>query len=151
MWRWLRALFDGPVPAPPPPTQPTTTPKPDRAAAPPPAGSDRQAALDAIARDAIDAAVTSLASRTPRIAEHFFYGATAIDGRHLTPWFLFRKESELRAAKASGLTAAIERRVREELLARGWPADALPDVAASFTTQQDIQRRTGGDYWAYFR
>lgn len=137
MWRWLRLLG------------PAGSPRP--AAAAPDARADRQRTLDALAAQAIAAAAAAVAHRSPRIAEHFSYGATEIHGRYLTPWFLFRTDAELAAARANGLAAEIERRVRAELLARGWPADEIPRSAANFTTQEDIQRKTGGDYWAYFK
>jgi len=113
--------------------------------------ADRQRALDALAREAMTAAAEAVAHRSPRIAEHFSYGATAIHGKYLTPWFLFRTDAELAAAQANGLAAEIERRVRAELLARGWPAGEMPQDAAHFATQEDIQRRAGGDYWTYFK
>ncbi|MGE0744258.1 MAG: hypothetical protein AB7K86_03375 [Rhodospirillales bacterium] len=141
MWRWLRRLAGA-------------GPSPQHQAAETgdvPAGADRQRALDALAAQAIAAASAAVAHRKPAIAEFFSYGATSIHGRYLTPWFLFRTDAELAAARANGLAAEIERRVRDELLARGWPAGEMPACAANFTTQEDIQRRAGGDYWKYFR
>jgi hypothetical protein len=64
---------------------------------------------------------------------------------------LFRTDAELDAAKANGLAAEIERLTRAELVTGGYPDEGSLQMMVSFTSDQDIQRRTGGDYRAYFQ
>ncbi len=36
-----------------------------------------------------------------------------------------------------------------ELKANGYPEDVLGEIQIVFTTDEDIQRETGGNYWYY--
>jgi hypothetical protein len=51
----------------------------------------------------------------------------------------------------SGFVADIEQLTRAELTAGGYPAEGFDGLMVSFTSDEAIQRETGGDYWAYFK
>lgn len=111
----------------------------------------RQARLDAVVGAATDAVASAIEGSTPTLHSRFFYGATGIHPRHLVTWYLFATNVELEEARLTGLTGRIDALTREQLARLGYPAEAIPEVMVSFTTDEDIQRETGGDYWAYFK
>ena len=111
----------------------------------------RQAQLDEIARSAMARVIAQVGGRQPAVHTHFFYGASAIHPRHLVTWYLFRTDSDRETATRSGLTSEIERATRAELAAGGYPAEGVGLMHVGFTSDEDIQRETGGDYWAYFK
>ncbi len=111
----------------------------------------RQKQLDAIVTIATDRIVKAIADRKPRLHSNFFYGASAIHPKHLVTWYLFETDADLAAAKESGLTTTIEQRTREELSDAGYPANGVTKMMVSFTTHEEIERETGGDYWSYFK
>ena len=111
----------------------------------------RQRHLDAIVKAATDAVIAATANTAPRLHSNFFYGATGIHPRHLVTWYLFATDADFAEAKRTGLTERIERLTRENLGRGGYPAESLTEILVSFTTDEDIQRKTGGDYWAYFK
>lgn len=106
---------------------------------------------DAVAEGAQGAVKEEIAELSPKLSSAFFYGATGIHPKHLVLWYLFATDAELAQAKDSGLTELIRRRSCEELKARGYLIGAIPEVLVSFTTDEGIQRETGGDSWAYFK
>jgi hypothetical protein len=111
----------------------------------------RQSRLDEIVKDAMARVIAQISGRQPAVHSHFFYGASAIHPRHLVTWYLFRTDSEWNAAKHGGLTSEIEHATRAELLAGGYPQEGIQPMHVAFTSDEDIQRVTGGDYWAYFK
>jgi hypothetical protein len=111
----------------------------------------RQKHLSAIVKEATDAVVAAIADIAPRLHSNFFYGATGIHPRHLVTWYLFATDAELAEAKITGLTERIERLTRENLGQRGYPTESLSKVLVSFTTDEDIQRETRGNYLEYFK
>lgn len=111
----------------------------------------RQRRLDAVVAAATDAVAVSIEGSKPALHSRFFYGATGIHPRHLVTWYLFATDLEFEEAKRAGLTARIDALTREHLARQGYPDEAIPEVMVSFTTDEDIQRQTGGDYWAYFK
>jgi len=111
----------------------------------------RQERLDAIVHAATDAVVAAIAGTAPRLHSHFFYGSTGVHPRHLATWYLFSTDADLAEAKRIGLTERIDRLTRENLEQRSYPAESIHEIFVSFTTDEDIQRETGGDYWAYFK
>ena len=111
----------------------------------------RQKQLDEVVAAATGAVAFVIADSQPALHSRFFYGATGIHPRHLVTWYLFATDGELEEAKRAGLTGRIDVLTREQLARQGYPAEAIPEVMVSFTTDEDIQRETGGDYWAYFK
>jgi hypothetical protein len=111
----------------------------------------RQGHLDAIVKNAMTRVVSEIAGQQPSVHSHFFYGASAIHPRHLVTWYLFRTDSEWEVAKHNGLTSKIESATRAQLAASGYPPEGVNLMMVSFTSDEDIQRQTGGNYWAYFK
>ena len=111
----------------------------------------RQAKLEAIVAPATKEVARSIANLKPRVSEHFFYGAIGIDPRFLVTWYLFRTDAELRDAEGSGLTNKIVDETRKQLLDRGYPHESVSLVSVAFTSDEDIQRKTGGNRYHYFK
>jgi hypothetical protein len=111
----------------------------------------RQNRLDSIVQSAIQRVVTAIRDREPTLKAHFFYGATGIHPGHLVTWYLFHTDADWQLARESGFVADITRLTRAELAAGGYPAEGLDGFLVSFTSDEEIQRETGGDYWAYFK
>ena len=111
----------------------------------------RQKHLDGIVTGAMRRVVMAISGRTPVIKSHFFYGASAINPKHLVTWYLFSTDDEWENAKNNGLIADIEKLTRQELVRNNYPEDGATQMMVSFTSDEDIQRTTGGDYLAYFK
>lgn len=118
---------------------------------------------------------------TPRISKHFFYGAVELGPENLVIWYLFKTDSELKTAKANGLCQKLEQTTIKNLVDLGYPKDAftvktvdLPNKISfangtdeqkseiiyalthrsakiTFTTEEDIDKKTNGDYYLYFK
>ncbi len=138
-----------------------------------------------IIKKAIDNTVATLNSRTPKIYEHFFYGAFDIAPQNLVIWYLFETDEDLEIAKASGFCTELKELTIKNLISSGYPEDAVDSnkadvkefnedriktegdskeevqrifdaldnrkVIVSFTTREDIDRKTNGDYRLYFQ
>jgi hypothetical protein len=111
----------------------------------------RQVHLDEIVKSAMTQVVSQIAARQPSLHSHFFYGASAIHPRHLVTWYLFHTDSDWETAKHNGLTSEIENATRAQLAGGGYPPEGVNLMIVSFTSDEDIQRQTGGNYWAYFK
>jgi hypothetical protein len=112
---------------------------------------ERQKILEPIVQFAMKRVLNSISSKSPKVVEHLFYGALGIDPKHLSAWYIFSKDSELEEAKRDGLTTDISTLTRTELQNGGYPSEALPKIYVSFTSQEDIQNKTGGNYYLYFK
>ena len=95
--------------------------------------------------------LATVAGRQPWVSSHFFYGASAIHPRHLVTWYSFRTDAKWEEAKRSGLTSDLNRLARAKLVAGGYPPDGAQQMMVGFASDEDIQRETGGDRWAYFK
>lgn len=138
-----------------------------------------------IIKKAVEDTVKAFSSRTPKIFEHFFYGAFDIAPQNLVIWYLFETDEELEIAESSGFCAELKELTIKNLISSGYPEeavastgtdvkefnedrmkieggseedvqrifDALSDrkVMVSFTTREDIDRKTDGDYHLYFQ
>ena len=113
--------------------------------------SAKQQHLEAVIKGAVDGVLKRVEGQKPVVFTHTFYGAITVDPRFLAVWYIFKTEDDLRAAKASGLTRTLDTLTREFLDARGYPNFAIGLVAVSFTSEEDIYKKTGGDYVRYFQ
>jgi len=111
----------------------------------------RQKRLAAIVQSAMKRVLSAIADRTPTVTAHFCYGAIGIHPRHLVTWYLFDTDADWQVARESGLVADIERLTKAELAGGGYPEPGLDGLMVSFTSDEEIQRVTGGDYWVYFK
>ncbi len=113
--------------------------------------SAKQQHLEAIIKGAMDGVLKRVDGQKPAVFTHTFYGAITVDPRFLAVWYIFKTEDSLRMAKESGLTGTLDSLTREFLDARGYPNFAVKLIAVSFTSDEDIYKKTGGDYVRYFQ
>lgn len=86
-----------------------------------------------IIKKAVDNTVKALSSRTPKIFEHFFYGAFDIAPQNLVVWYLFETDEELEIAKSSGFCAELQELTIKNLISLGYPEEAVD------STQTDVK------------
>jgi hypothetical protein len=98
----------------------------------------RQRRLDKIASSAMTRALDTVASREPAIRKHLFYGASAINSKHLVTWYIFQTDRELETARENGLTSNLDTLTRSELVKRGYPEK----MARNLCLYPLLQRRT---------
>ncbi|MEL7670914.1 hypothetical protein [Methanobacterium sp.] len=89
--------------------------------------------------------------RKPMIFSNFHYGSIGINPKYLVIWYLFEKDSELKEAENNGLLNELKEITISELKANGYPEDVLDEIQIAFTSDEDIQKETGGNYWYYFK
>jgi len=111
----------------------------------------RQKALDVIVSTALSRVLDQVASRQPSIHSHHFYGASAINPNKLATWYVFRADADLQWAVDTQFTSEIDHLTRSELLTAGYPIQGVPFVHVAFTSHEDVQRTTGGNYGLYFK
>lgn len=133
-----------------------------------------------IIKKAVKKTVSDFADRTPKIYEHFFYGAFDIAPQNLVVWYLFQTDAELETAKSSGYCDDLVKATVSNLVDLGYPKEAFeitnmgtPNVIfrrgteeqqnnilhsptyrkamISFTTKEDIDNKANGDYRLYFQ
>ena len=133
-----------------------------------------------IIKKAVAKTIAAFANRTPKIYQHFFYGAFDIAPQNLVVWYLFESNMELETAKASGYCDDLEKATILNLIDLGYPQEAFeitnmgaPNITfcggteeeqqsilhslthrkamISFTTKEDIDNKANGDYHLYFQ
>ena len=107
-----------------------------------------------IIKKAVKATASVFKDRSPEIVMHLYYGAVDISPSNLVVWYVFQTDADLETAKASGLCAEIEKETIGNLVSNGYPEEALKTEGKStvcFTTQEDVDRKTDGDYRLYFQ
>jgi hypothetical protein len=111
----------------------------------------KQRRLDGIAQAAMTRVLDAVASREPSIQKHFFYGASAINPRHLVTWYIFRTDRDVETARQNGLTSDLDILTRSELTSGGYPTKGAQIMHVAFTSEEDVQNRAGGNYYLYFK
>ena len=110
-----------------------------------------QAQLDAIVRAALNAVAAEVAHTTPALHHHTCYGASALDPRNLSTWYVFATDTDLAQARSCGLTARLDQLTRQALGQGGYPAESLPKIFVSFASDETVRRETNGNYYQYFK
>lgn len=133
-----------------------------------------------IIKKAVKKTVADFSKRTPKIYQHFFYGAFDREPQNLVVWYLFATDAELESAKLSGFCDDLEQATIRNLISLGYPQEAFeitpmgtPNItfhggadeerqnilqslthrkaSISFTTKEDIDNTANGDYRVYFQ
>ena len=133
-----------------------------------------------IIKKAVEKTVSAFAGKTPKIYEHFFYGAYNVNPQYLVVWYLFETDAELVSAKASGYCEELEKATIGNLIRFGYPKEAFtltnmgtPNITfcggteedhqnvlnaltyrkamVSFTSKEDIDNTVNGNYRLYFQ
>ncbi|MBE6968377.1 MAG: hypothetical protein E7444_08075 [Ruminococcaceae bacterium] len=104
-----------------------------------------------IIKKAVKKTVLEFSDRTPKIFEHFFYGAFDIAPQYLVVWYLFQTDAELEIAKSSGYCDELAKATISNLIDLGYPREAIGTHNISFTTKEDIDNKANGDYHLYFQ
>ena len=133
-----------------------------------------------IIKKAVEKTISTFIDKSPKIYQHFFYGAFDIAPQYLVVWYLFETDAELESAKLSGYCDELEKATIQNLIALGYPQEAFeitnmgtPNITfcggteedqqnilhlltyrkamISFTTKEDIDNKANGDYRVYFQ
>lgn len=105
-----------------------------------------------IIKKAVAKTVCEFDGRTPKIYQHFLYGAFDIEPQYLVVWYLFETDAELELAKSSGYCEELERTTIQNLISLGYPQEVFElRQMISFTTKEDIDNQANGDYHLYFQ
>lgn len=112
--------------------------------------------LNRIIKKAVKKTAKHFKDRQPEIFFHTFYGAVDISAKNLVIWYIFKTDSDLSAAKGSGICNEIEKLTIENLIVCGYPEDAFtPEngkkASVCFTSQEDVDKKADGDYRLYFQ
>lgn len=132
-------------------------------------------------KKAVNKTVKEFENSTPKISQHFFYGAVEYSPNNLVIWYLFKTNDELSLARENGLCDSLISKTTQNLIDEGYPKEAFEKtkmqdvekitfangtqeqidnimenllsrkVMVSFTTEQDIDEKTNGDYHLYFQ
>lgn len=134
-----------------------------------------------IIKKAVKKTISEFTGRTPKIYDHFCYGAVDIEPQNLVVWYLFETDSELESARLSGYCDELEKATVRNLVNLGYPKEAFDltyqklqskitirggteedkikimdalthrKATISFTTKEDIDSKAHGDYYLYFK
>lgn len=81
-------------------------------------------------KKAVNKTVKEFENSTPKISQHFFYGAFWIAPQNLVIWYLFKTNDELALAKENGLCDKLISQTTQNLLDEGYPKEAFSKVVA---------------------
>ena len=79
-----------------------------------------------------------------RRAEVVSFGATDINPRHLAFWIISQTDKERERMRSTPKLVAT---FRQELLASGYPSDAVPQVGFEFESRETVDREYDGNLW----
>jgi hypothetical protein len=99
-------------------------------------------------RVATDQAILYAPEEMPHIRDRDLGASLGLERCHCC--FVFETDADLAFAKERGLTDWLDRTSREQLVFNGCPKHIADKFHVSFTTHEDVVRKTGGDYRMYF-
>ncbi len=102
----------------------------------------------AIVGDATNRAIVFAPKEMPKIRDRDLGVAVGLKDCHCC--YVFETDAGLAFAKEHGLTDWLVRETREQLVSTGCAQSFADLIRVSFTTHEDIVRKTGGDYRIYF-
>ena len=114
-----------------------------------------------IVKDAVEKTIAEFSHKNPQIYRNNYYGSYDYSPHSMVIWYIFKTDKDLAIAKESGMCNEIIKATISNLISLGYPKRALPSLSGrkttlpkasiEFTTHEDIERETGGDYWCYFK
>jgi hypothetical protein len=99
-------------------------------------------------RVATDQAILYAPKEMPHIRDRDMGAGIGLERCHCC--FVFETDADLAFAKERGLTDWLEKTSREQLVFNGCPKHIADRFHVSYTTHEDVVRKTGGDYRMYF-
>ena len=81
-------------------------------------------------KKAVNKTAKEFENSTPKISQHFFYGAVWIAPQNLVIWYLFKTNDELALAKKTGLCTQLVQRTTQNLIDEGYPKETISKVVA---------------------
>ena len=84
-----------------------------------------------IIEKAVAKTIAAFADRTPKIYQHFFYGAFDIAPENLVIWYLFETDDDLDKAQEIGLCAELDTTTTRNLIFYGYPEEAVEKIDTS--------------------
>ena len=84
-----------------------------------------------IIKKAIAKTVSAFFDRTPKIYQHFFYGAFDLAPENLVIWYLFETDDDLDKAQEIGLCAELDATTTRNLIFYGYPEEAVEKIDTS--------------------
>lgn len=100
----------------------------------------RQRRLDGIARSAMTRVLDAVAARKP-----------TIHPRHLVTWYIFQSDRDLDMARENGPAAELDSLTRTALIDGSYPKKGAQVMHVAFTSEEDVERKSGGDHFADFK
>ncbi len=97
-----------------------------------------------IIKKAVENTVKAFSSRTPKIFEHFFYGAFDIAPQNLVVWYLFETDEELEIAKSSGFCTELKELTIKNLISLGYPKEAVDSTKTDINNFSDDRIKIKG-------
>ncbi len=110
--------------------------------------------LKHIINKAIKKTEREFSKKSPKICISYFYGAFDISPQNIVVWYLFETDEDLGIARSTGLCSEITETTIRNLILSGYPSSAFEcreKSFVSFTSQEDIDKKTDGDIHLYFQ
>jgi hypothetical protein len=110
---------------------------------------DEKLAREAVIRAASDAALASAPPDLPPIRDRDMGSGIGMLKGNVC--YVFETDAGLALARERKLTDWLDEQTRRELEERQYPATGLAEFTVRFCTHEEILRKTGGDYYHFFR
>ncbi len=97
-----------------------------------------------IIKKAVAKIAAEFSGRSPKIADHFYYGAFDIAPQNLVVWYLFRTDGDLETAKSSGLCNELKESTVKNLISLGYPEESFDSTQTAVKEFNDDKIKIKG-------
>lgn len=111
----------------------------------------RQKKWETIVSNAVSLVEDAHLKQYPGFHHTAFFGAMGIDPKLLAIWCFFSKDEDLQKAQKAKFTDIVQNAVRDALKQCGYPEKIACLLTVSFSTDEDVQRTCGGNYYLYLK